>query len=238
MQFFKHPCDARFRPFIKHLEKKYGWAGVGFYWRIVEVISDYKIKELPLKTALSWTTSGLGNEDKKSIIKSKRNKIFYVDIHDTIRLRESKNSTSRTHPCADPIADTDAGGDAGGDVGLRAVPFSTTREENKEKKKNKKEILNCQELLEQADTDEERDFYANMMEHYPRICQMKLPLTYEQLKRLLRDGHTYEELNWTLIQMENYLPLLQKCVSANLTIRNWIRRTREYSTNKHHAQNY
>jgi hypothetical protein len=62
--------------------------------------------------------------------------------------------------------------------------------------------------------------------HTPRVNQMKKPLTNEEAERLIADldigkNERGEMLRGILMSMENYVPLLNKSVSANLTIRKW-----------------
>lgn len=85
------------------------------------------------------------------------------------------------------------------------------------------------ELCESAQTEEEKQFYQMMLENYPRVCQLEQPLTYAQLLQMLQKGITAEQISDILKEMENYKLLHKKCVSANLTIRNWIRRRRTYN---------
>jgi hypothetical protein len=60
----------------------------------------------------------------------------------------------------------------------------------------------------------------------PRVHKMKKPLTNEEAERLIADldigkNERGEMLRGILMSMENYVPLLNKSVSANLTIRKW-----------------
>jgi hypothetical protein len=62
--------------------------------------------------------------------------------------------------------------------------------------------------------------------HTPRVNQMKKPLTNDEAERLIADldigkNERGEMLRGILMSMENYVPLLNKSVSANLTIRKW-----------------
>jgi hypothetical protein len=62
--------------------------------------------------------------------------------------------------------------------------------------------------------------------HTPRVQQMKQPLTNEEAERLIADlgiekGPNGDRLRDILKSMQNYVPLLSKSVSANLTIRKW-----------------
>lgn len=74
--------------------------------------------------------------------------------------------------------------------------------------------------------EKEKAFVAKMKERFPRIMKMKEPLTYKQSQRLKED-YSEELLLDVMERMENY-PNLYKCgISANLTIRNWCRRSNE-----------
>ncbi len=72
-------------------------------------------------------------------------------------------------------------------------------------------------------SEEERKFLDGMQEHYPSVCKMKEPLTFQQYKKLL-GKYTAEAIEDILERMENYVKLREKYISANLTIRNWIKR--------------
>ena len=71
-------------------------------------------------------------------------------------------------------------------------------------------------------SEEEQKFLDGMQEHYPSVCKMKVPLTFQQYQKLLNE-YTPEAIRDILERMENYAQLHKKCTSANLTIRNWIK---------------
>ena len=71
-------------------------------------------------------------------------------------------------------------------------------------------------------SEEEQKFLDGMQEHYPSVCKMKVPLTFQQYQKLLNE-YTTEAIRDILERMENYAQLHKKCTSANLTIRNWIK---------------
>lgn len=72
-------------------------------------------------------------------------------------------------------------------------------------------------------SEEEQKFRDGMQEHYPNVCKMKEPLTFQQYKKLQGD-YTPEAIRDILERMENHTKLREKYISANLTIRNWIKR--------------
>lgn len=108
------------------------------------------------------------------------------------------------------------------------TPLSLPNLEDKEEKKDKekKEIYVYKESENEELTDEEKEdeFFKLMKEHYPRVMTMKQPLTYKQYKKLIdEDGYSSRVIKDILEQMENYAPLNRSYVSANLTLRKWLK---------------
>ena len=60
-----------------------------------------------------------------------------------------------------------------------------------------------------------------MMSEYPRICQMKKPLTYVEMKRLLA-RYPQDTVISILKGMENLPSLHKRFLSANLTVHSWV----------------
>lgn len=106
----------------------------------------------------------------------------------------------------------------------QTLSFTSTPIEEEKKDKEKKE------MQKKVDIDEEKEisFYEQMKEHYPRVMSMRQPLTWKQyLKMTTEDGFSARLIKSILEEMENYAMLSQRYVSANLTIRNWIRNKRK-----------
>ena len=108
------------------------------------------------------------------------------------------------------------------------TPLSIPNLEDKEEKKDKekKEIYVYKESEDKELTDEEKEdeFFKLMKEHYPRVMAMKQPLTYKQYKKLIdEDGYSSRVIKDILEQMENYAPLNRSYISANLTLRKWLK---------------
>ena len=72
-------------------------------------------------------------------------------------------------------------------------------------------------------TPEEQDFHEKMKERFPNVMAMKEPLSLEQYHKLLSEFGKDVVVD-KLEAMENYAPLRKNNLSANKTIRNWIRR--------------
>lgn len=222
MEWFKHYFTASADKKLIALERDYGLAGLGFYWKVREKIG-HNNGQLPLSEVVRWYTRGLKHGDKLKILADDSLNLFTIDADANIRL-------ACAYPHADPGAD--AGANAGVPAGAGAsVPAgsssSSTRKDKKRKDNTIKKTLSMDELFESAQTNEEKEFYEKMLENYPRVCQLPQPLSYAQLNRLLVKGITAQQIADTLSEMENYALLHDKCVSANLTIQNWIRRRRQ-----------
>ena len=79
------------------------------------------------------------------------------------------------------------------------------------------------EIIEVEEIDPFRDFQRWISANAPQVAKMKEPFTREQYLKILEDYNEADVLR-ILESMHNYKPLLTKCVSANLTARNWLRR--------------
>lgn len=73
--------------------------------------------------------------------------------------------------------------------------------------------------------DKEYEFNIGMKEAYPRVMQLKHPLTYNGYVEL-QSKYTAEEIKDVLTRMDNYKPLLSKYIDAKRTIINWIKISR------------
>ena len=103
----------------------------------------------------------------------------------------------------------------------QTLSFTSTPIEEEKKDKEKKE------MQKKVDIDEEKEisFYEQMKEHYPRVMSMRQPLTWKQyLKMTTEDGFSARLIKSILEEMENYVLLTTKYVSASMTIRSWIKR--------------
>lgn len=95
--------------------------------------------------------------------------------------------------------------------------------ENSQKKNNKRPATSVSTLLTLSETEAERHYYTKLQEHYPRICQLQKPLTYQEFGKLVNVLHyNRDDVYDILREMENYAPLTQKYVSAYLTACKWL----------------
>lgn len=68
---------------------------------------------------------------------------------------------------------------------------------------------------------EEINYEEKMKEMFPRIMKMEQPLTLAQAKKLKEKFKDDDLIRKIMFDMENWKPLLKKCVSAYMTINNW-----------------
>lgn len=70
-------------------------------------------------------------------------------------------------------------------------------------------------------------FKGWLQSNAPNILKMQRPFTQQEFLKLKEEYGT-EYMISMIKQMDNWRPLLQKCVSAYLTFRNWAKRDKEY----------
>ena len=107
------------------------------------------------------------------------------------------------------------------------TPPNAPARENENKNKNKKNANalkkrpSLSDLVSNASTPEEKEFYENMMATYPNVCSLAAPLSWDEYKRLRRQWPP-DKIAATLRSMENCRTLAKKYISANLTLQKWI----------------
>jgi hypothetical protein len=94
-------------------------------------------------------------------------------------------------------------------------------------KEDKEKVLSCDNTKSTL-TEEEILYDKAMKKQYPHIMRMEQPLTLEQAKKL-KGKFNNDLLQKIMDEMENWKPLLKKCVSAYMTINNWCNRELERS---------
>lgn len=219
MKWMKHPLTAS-QTYLSALEDMFGLAGLGYYWKVMEYLKNSTGK-VRLCDVLSWRDRGLRYSEKYFILTNTELGLFEVDRDDFLSSRAVAGADASADASADLCADTSA------HTGLRAVPLSSTIDIEKEEEKEKriKETLSTAELSPSLFlSEEERKFNAQMKATYPRVCQMKFPLTCTEMQRLLDRGFSPERIGATLRDMENFPKLTKRYVSANLTLRKWMER--------------
>ena len=128
----------------------------------------------------------------------------YLPAHRHYRARALARADTR-EPARDPAREP-----------ARAGEPLTEKEENRKEKREDAASTAPPQL-----SDREKEFYAKMQEEYPRVCQLREPMTYAQMQRLLK-RFSREQILSALNDMENNPRLLKKSLSANLTCQKYI----------------
>lgn len=128
----------------------------------------------------------------------------YLPAHRHYRARALARTDTR-EPARDPAREP-----------ARAGEPLTEKEENRKEKREDAASTAPPQL-----SDREKEFYAKMQEEYPRVCQLREPMTYAQMQRLLK-RFSREQILSALNDMENNPRLLKKSLSANLTCQKYI----------------
>lgn len=79
------------------------------------------------------------------------------------------------------------------------------------------------EIEEITPDDEFSLFQQWIQDNASTVATMREPFTREQYERIVAD-YREEDVKNVLESMHNYKPLKTKCISANLTVRNWLKR--------------
>lgn len=99
---------------------------------------------------------------------------------------------------------------------------------------NEKEISEYGDKSPHTHTEDEKVFFkkfnAYILKNAPRVAQMKQPFTIDEFLRLKME-FSNESISNILSAMQNRADLIKKYVSANLTLRNWIKNERTDTLN-------
>ena len=231
--YFTHDMNARSDEKIKLLLMKWGMAGYGVYWAIVEdlyqnanalqthterIAYDLRVDENMVKSILHDFNLFVFNGDYFGSASIERR--MNERIAKSEKARESAGyrwDKMRTHDTEDANA-------------LRPECDSNPIKEKKGKEKKKKEINNI------SNNDNvglvKLDFEIETVEHElvefikqecPRVAKMKKPMDSNQASVLCTE-FGFDAVKEVILAMENWEPLHKKSVNANLTCRNWLNR--------------
>lgn len=222
--------NARSDEKIKLLLMKWGMAGYGVYWAIVEdlyqnanalqthterIAYDLRVDENMVKSILHDFNLFVFNGDYFGSASIERR--MNERIAKSEKARESASyrwDKMRTHDADDANA-------------LRQECDSNAIKEKKGKEKKKKETNNTITNLIISNVQHELVDYIN--DNCPRVAAMKKPLTGESASKLC-DEFGLDLVKEIILAMENYAPLHKKCLDTNLTCRNWLNRRNDTST--------
>lgn len=169
----------------------------------VDTLRKY-LKEL---TDSGWIEKGSQNHDEET------NKFGCVDYTINSKPYRKKPDTEKTRHGKIPTQDNNS-----------TILNSSINKDNKEEKSTIVDEKNPPVQTELFN-DEEKKFVTFMREKFPRIMKMQKPLTLEQAKKL-KEEYGDDLLYQVMQDADNYRPLLQKYMSANLVIRKWCSRER------------
>ena len=195
----KHPNNASHQPPMRRIIEAYGLSGYGLYWCIKERVADLR-GLLSLNTLLhEFCTRKISRNRVRDIIEL--SEMFEISDEGLVSLKgktegESDSKTPRS---------------------ARANLLNTLDKEERYKKDSSIETL-----ISASTSESEKEFYQRMKAEYPRVCQMSEPLTFAEMQRLL-NVYPRERIHMALNDMENYPNLLTKYLSANRTLRKWIK---------------
>lgn len=184
---------------MRRIIEAYGLSGYGLYWCIKERVADLR-GLLSLNTLLhEFCTRKISRNRVRDIIEL--SEMFEISDEGLVSLK------GKTEGASDSKTPRSA----------RANLLNTLDKEERYKKDSSIEAL-----ISASTSESEKEFYQRMKAEYPRVCQMAEPLTFAEMQRLL-NIHPRERIHAALNDMENYPNLLTKYLSANRTLRKWIK---------------
>ncbi len=199
MKWFKHPVNASRELPVRRIRTDYGYQGVGIFWCIVErVVQENGLISLE-DLVCEFGGKHFNNGKVRSLVLGCG--FFAVsDDNNLVTLAELSPDKGRAN------SET-----------ARANLINTLDKEERNKKDS-----SIDALISASASDTEKRFYLCMKAEYPRVCQMAQPLTFAEMQRLLND-FPKESIHAVLNDMENFPKLLTKYLSANRTLRKWIK---------------
>jgi hypothetical protein len=226
-EYFSHDYDPISDIKMLAMVSEWGAVGYGLYWRIVEMLHKSDDNTITFSGYMIVAIAKQMKVDAKQItafvddcvnvfelFKRENDKVFCERVFRNIGKRKEISEVRK------------AAGSKGGaakaskDVAIAKQNVAKKRE-SKIKEKEKKDIIICD-----ADASENyKSFFdwAYTQKNAMRVMSMEKPITAEEYDRLYEDIGV-KEIFKQVQAMENYKELHKKCVSANLTIRNWYKR--------------
>jgi len=239
MNWIKHSTTSIMSEKLQRVHETFKLQGIGMYWIIVEKIA-LNNGCCRLQEIYTWACRGMKSKDIDSLVDEERFGLFRV-IDDMVFLTgDLDDGSAETDDICQPRACTHASADAPipapKDAPIQTgTDASDPIEEKNRIDKNREECLTGQKPVQSKEkkksielSPEEISFNEGMKKNFPQVCAMKEPLTYQQYQRLRVDGFTDEQLRTTLCDMQNYRKLTSIYVSANLTLRKWLRMEKRY----------
>ena len=184
---------------MRRIIEAYGLSGYGLYWCIKERVAE--LRGLLSLNALmhEFCTHNFSRNRVRDIIDL--SEMFEISDEGLVSLKRKMEGES----------------DEKNTNSARANLLNTLDKEERYKKDSSIEAL-----ISASTSESEKEFYLRMKVEYPRVCQMQEPLTFAEMQRLLNE-YPRERIHMALNDMENFPNLLTKYLSANRTLRKWIK---------------
>jgi len=216
--YFSHDYNARSDVKIKRLIAKHGLLGYGIYWAIVEDLYqnanalplDYESIAFDLRADASVIESVI-NDFELFIIEGA--KFGSLSIERRLDVRADKSSKARESARIRWEKHANA---------LRLQSERNAIKERKGKEKKEKEIKEVVEVKKEEPI-EKHSLIVWIEKNTPRVQTMKEPISNQQAEKIVEDYKLKPEaVKETLLAMNNSNKL-KNYISANSTLRNWIR---------------
>ena len=232
MEFFIHSTKASDSAKLQKLQKDYKLAGLGFYWKVVELLMLCPIK-VHINSIMALRKGPISFNVVKAIINDYD--LFDVDENNYVSLKIDKetgvgekslesylsffSSSSRasgvshesrasSHVRTDASSDTHT--DASSDV---CTPASSSCEiKDKKTKYIESEIERTQQMI--------NNFY---LKKCPHLCKMEQQITAEEIKRLLK-RYSETQIQDVLLAMENEKKVYLEKRSVFQTALSWLKK--------------
>ena len=222
--YFSHDYNSRNDIKIKRLLQKLGFEGYGLFWAIIEELYNNA-------NALPTHYEGIAFDMRthEDLVKSVVEDFDLFVVHEgnfgsisvERRINERNEKSKKAKNSADfRWSNANESKKDANEMRTQCDGNAIKKERNKEVKEIKKVDANAPIPIYS-----ERSMAAlkYISEKCPTVAKMKLPLTHLEAEKLI-DEFGKDLVKEYLNAMENYVPLLSKSKSANLTIRKWIKR--------------
>lgn len=226
MEFFIHSSTGSHSKDLLRIESKYGVAGIGYVWKILElmILSN---KPLTKERLLEIKYDRLSKGEAKAIVRESG--LFHIELNEYVTLKKGVDygiaqksldiyfellplntpacmcaaAGTGTAECAS--AGTAAGTAEGAPMGTAAGPCELEEEKSREE-------------------EEARQLLADFMEERcPHLLEFDEPFTLEQFREL-RKNFSAEQIETVLLDMENEKNLALNKRSCFQTASNWLNR--------------
>lgn len=228
MDFFLHSSTARYSQQLLNIEKEYGLAGLGFYWKAIELLMQSNTK-VPLGNFQALRYKQIGFKDCLSIMNNSG--LFHIDENKYVTLAKDVNYGIDEKSLSsyfdklikfydgnpNDLKATRAGTRAGTPAGDACTGTPTDVHPG---------VCAGTIVMDKKEESKTRDVYALLQEYmdknYPHLQQMEEPIELEQFQDLQKN-YSREQIEDVLQQMENSIDLNTRKRSCYLTALAWLK---------------